>query len=108
MRWKNVYNNYGSFLLNLTDYVIFRAYGHKMAENALRHMLLKPITARVIFFSRPYYATLRARLRAIWTTPEKLNFLLQRVLTVCRGSINEAHGSQSIYKYFVPWMSPCW
>jgi hypothetical protein len=34
-------------LLNLTDYVIFHANGHKMAENALRHMLLKPTTARV-------------------------------------------------------------
>jgi hypothetical protein len=53
-----------------------------MAENALRHMLLKPITARVYLFSRPFYATQRARLRAILTTPEKLNFLLQRVLTV--------------------------
>jgi hypothetical protein len=38
---------YASFLLNLIDYVIFHANGHKMAENALPHMLLKPITARV-------------------------------------------------------------
>ena len=46
-KWKNFSNIYASFLLNLTDYVIFRANGHKMAENALRHILLKPITARV-------------------------------------------------------------
>jgi len=30
-----------------------------------------------------FYATLRKRSRAIWTMPEKLNFMLQRFLTVC-------------------------
>jgi hypothetical protein len=31
---------YAAFMLSLTDYIIFRANGYKMAENALRHMLL--------------------------------------------------------------------
>jgi hypothetical protein len=44
---KNFSNIYASFLLNLTDYVILRSNGYKMAENVLRHMLLKPIIARV-------------------------------------------------------------
>jgi hypothetical protein len=48
-----------------------------MTENALSHMLLNPIIDRVFD-----YATLRARLRAIWTTQEQLNFLLQPFLTV--------------------------
>ncbi len=46
-KWMNFSNIYASFLLNLTDYVIFCANRYKMAENVLRHMLLKPITARV-------------------------------------------------------------
>ncbi len=59
-----------SFLPNLTDCVIFRANEHKMAENALSQMLLKLIIDRVYWFSLPFYATQRTRLRAIWTTLE--------------------------------------
>jgi hypothetical protein len=45
--WKHFLNIYASFLPNLTDNVIFQANGYKMAENVLRHMLLKLLFARV-------------------------------------------------------------
>jgi hypothetical protein len=49
---------------------IIRTYEHKMANNALSHMLLKFIINRVKRSSQAFYATLRTSLRAIWTTPE--------------------------------------
>jgi hypothetical protein len=69
------------FLLlpKFTDCEIFRANEHKMAE-----MLLKLIIDRMYWFSLPFYATQRTRLRAIWTTLEQHNFLLQRFFLQCR------------------------
>ncbi len=49
---------------------ISRSVEYKMAKYAVFHMLLKFIINRVFWFSLEFYATLRTRLHAIWTTPD--------------------------------------